>query len=65
MVGDLNLLQQLLLDTQSDKITFNIYSVQPGISKKLVDNHLADLMAFGLDYVQNGGTARGVWLISP
>ncbi len=65
IVGDLKRLQQLLLDTQSHSIKFHIYGVQPGVSKLLIDDHLADLMAFGLDYVQNGGTARGVWLISP
>lgn len=65
MVGDLARMKAILGQTPSNKLHFGIYGVQPGISKADIDNHLADLMAFALDYVHRGGVAKAVWLISP
>jgi superfamily II DNA or RNA helicase len=65
VVGDLALMQRALLDTAPDKLTFEIYGVQPGIAQSKIDAHLADLMAFGLEYVQRGGAAKAAWIVSP
>lgn len=35
-----------------------------GIRRRLVDAHLADLMAFGINYARQGGAARAYWLVS-
>lgn len=43
---------------------FVVAGVQPGISRKEVDAHLADLMVFGVDYARRGGAARAYWLVS-
>jgi len=64
LVGDFAKLQARLTATPADKLNFEIHGVQPGISKRAVDEHLADLMSFGLDYVQRGGAAGAKWLIS-
>ncbi len=64
VTGDLASLQTALRDTPANKVTFEIYGVQPGISKAQIDNHLADLMAFGLDYVHRGGAAKACWLVN-
>uniref|UniRef100_UPI001E3EB1F2 hypothetical protein n=1 Tax=Ralstonia solanacearum TaxID=305 RepID=UPI001E3EB1F2 len=37
---------------------------QPGISRRVIDAHLADLMMFGVDYAKRGGAARAFWLVS-
>jgi hypothetical protein len=65
IVGDLDGTKALLLGTTVDRISFAVYGVQPGISLAEIDSHLADLMAFSLDYVLRGGAAVGQWLISP
>ena len=52
------------LNEPADRIEFAIYGVQPGISKAAIDEHLADLMAFSLDYVKRGGAAVGKWLVN-
>jgi hypothetical protein len=57
--------RNLLLNTPADKLQFAIYGVQPGIALSKVDDHLSDLMAFGIDYVHRGGAARAAWLVSP
>lgn len=56
--------RDLLQTTLAIKLTFDIYAVQPGIAISQIDEHLSDLMAFGLDYVVRGGAAKGVWLIN-
>jgi superfamily II DNA or RNA helicase len=63
--GDLDRTRSVLLNQPTDRIEFAIYGVQPGISKAALGGHLADLMAFSLDYVRRGGAAVGKWLISP
>jgi hypothetical protein len=45
-------------------LKFEIFGVQPGISRAAVDAHLADLMVYGLDYAQRGGATKAQWLIS-
>ena len=65
IVGDMDRVRAILLNHPTDKIEFVIYGVQPGISKGAIDEHLADLMAFSLDYVLRGGAASGRWIISP
>lgn len=65
IVGNLEELKQILEDTPANKLKFVIYAVQPGIAKAKIDDHLADLMAFGLEYVQRGGAAQAAWIISP
>ncbi len=64
MVGDIETVKALLLNTPVDKIEFAIFGVQPGISKAEISEHLADLMAFSLDYVLRGGAASAAWLIN-
>lgn len=64
LTGDMNRARGILLNHPADRISFAIYGVQPGISKAAVDEHLADLMAFSLDYVRRGGAAIGKWLIN-
>lgn len=63
-VGNLAMLQEILLNRTADKVSFAIYGVQPGISKGKIDAHLADLMAFSIDYVKRGGAAVGKWLVN-
>ncbi len=62
--GDLDLAKKLLLGTPTDRVDFAVFAVQPGISKAQIDDHLADLMAFSLDYVLRGGAATGGWLVN-
>lgn len=62
--GDLGTLKQLLQSTPATKLSFAVVGVQPGISRRLVDAHLADLMVFGVDYAKRGGAARAYWLVS-
>jgi superfamily II DNA or RNA helicase len=63
-VGDLPTLTQLLGGTPATKLTFTVVGVQPGISQKQIDSHLADLMMFGVDYAKRGGVAKAYWLVS-
>lgn len=63
-VGDLAALREAIAAAPPTGLTFEIFGVQPGISMDAVDAHLADLMAYGLDYVQRGGAARAEWLVS-
>lgn len=64
LTGDIDRTLEILLNHPADRISFAIYGVQPGISKAAVDEHLADLMAFSLDYVRRGGAAIGKWLVN-
>lgn len=64
VVGDLNTVKQLLENAPPTGLSFEIFGVQPGISMAAVDAHLADLMVYGLDYVQRGGAAKAQWLTS-
>ncbi|MBV2143746.1 DEAD/DEAH box helicase family protein [Falsochrobactrum sp. TDYN1] len=62
--GNLDILKQALENTPPTGLVFEIFGVQPGISKGAVDAHLADLMVYGLDYAQRGGAAKAQWLTS-
>jgi len=62
--GDLATLSRLLQATPATRLSFAVAGVQPGISRKAVDAHLADLMVFGVDYAKRGGAARAYWLVS-
>lgn len=62
--GDLDNLKQLLQSTPATKLSFTVVGVQPGISRRQVDAHLADLMVFGVDYAKRGGATRAYWLVS-
>lgn len=62
--GDLATLSTLLQATPATRLSFAVAGVQPGISRKAVDAHLADLMVFGVDYAKRGGAARAYWLVS-
>lgn len=62
--GDLGSLKQLLQSTPATKLSFTVVGVQPGISRRQVDAHLADLMVFGVDYAKRGGATRAYWLVS-
>ena len=64
VVGDLDTLKTVIDGAPATGLRFEIYGVQPGISLAAVDEHLADLMAYGLDYVQRGGAAQASWMIS-
>jgi len=63
-VGDMEQFKACLRDTPANKLRFEIYGVQPGISRAAIDSHLADLMAFGIEYAHRGGAAKATWLIS-
>ena len=62
--GEFARFAEVLGSTPADRLDFAIYGVQPGISREAIDEHLADLMAFGLDYVQRGGAAKAGWLVN-
>jgi superfamily II DNA or RNA helicase len=62
VIGTIERTREILLNHPVDRIEFAIYGVQPGISKAAIDEHLADLMAFSLDYVKRGGAAIGKWI---
>ena len=62
--GNLGNLRQLLQSTPATKLSFTVVGVQPGISRRQVDAHLADLMLFGVDYAKRGGAAKAYWLVS-
>ncbi len=62
--GTIDHLQKVLIDVPANKLFFEIYAVQPGISAKLLNEHLADLMAFGLEYVHRGGAAKAAWIVN-
>lgn len=62
--GDLGNLRPLLLSTPATKLSFAVVGVQPGISRRRVDAHLADLMVFVVDYAKRGGAAKAYWLVS-
>jgi len=55
----------ILLGTIATSLSFNIVAVQPGVSKRAIDAHLADLMAHSIGYARQGGVARAQWLVSP
>lgn len=63
-MGDFQTLKQTLEEVPPTGLIFEVFGVQPGISKGAVDAHLADLMVYGLDYAQRGGASRSQWLIS-
>lgn len=62
--GDFNAMKRALEATPPTGLTYEIFGVQPGISRAAVDAHLADLMVYGLDYAQRGGAAKAQWLTS-
>lgn len=62
--GDLAILRQRLQSTPATKLSFAVVGVQPGISRRQVNAHLADLMLFGVDYAKRGGAAKAYWLVS-
>jgi hypothetical protein len=62
--GDLATLKQLLYSKPATMLSFTVVGVQPGISRRQVDSHLADLMLFGVDYAKRGGAAKAYWLVS-
>lgn len=64
VIGDFQTLKQTLEESPPTGLSFEVFGVQPGISKGAVDAHLADLMIYGLDYAQRGGASRAQWLIS-
>jgi hypothetical protein len=64
LVGDIKQFKACLQNTSANKLRFQIYGVQPGISKAAINRHLADLMAFGIEYAHRGGAAKATWLIS-
>lgn len=64
IIGNLAETTRLLSETPANHLQFAVYGVQPGISKRQIDDHLSDLMAFSLDYVLRGGAAVASWMIS-
>lgn len=49
---------------QADQTDFLRCGVQLGISRQHIDAHLADLMAFGINYVREVGASKPYWLVS-
>jgi len=64
VVGDMEALKAAIDGAPATHLRFEIYGVQPGISLAAIDEHLADLMAYSLEYVQRGGAAQASWIIS-
>ncbi len=64
VVGDLQILKQILESTRATQLGFTVVGVQPGISNAVIDAHLADLMSFGISYAMQGGATRAYWLVS-
>lgn len=62
--GDLQTLKEHLENVRATMLRFAVVGVQPGISRSRVDAHLADLMAFGINYARQGGASRAYWLVS-
>jgi hypothetical protein len=62
--GDLDAMKRVIENAPPTGLKFEIFGVQPGISRAAVDAHLADLMVYGLDYAQRGGATKAQWLIS-
>jgi superfamily II DNA or RNA helicase len=62
--GDLQTLTALLGTVRATKLGFTVVGVQPGIRRSLVGSHLADLMAFGINYARQGGASKAYWLVS-
>lgn len=62
--GDYQIFKSAIEQAPATGLSFEIYGVQPGISLAAVDEHLADLMTYGVDYVHRGSAARSGWLIS-
>ena len=65
VIGDLESLDSLMQQTPMNNIRFEVFGVQPGISEAAINDHLSDLMAFGVDYVKRGGAAAASWIVSP
>ena len=63
--GDLAATRTLLDQASPIRTSFAVFGVQPGIRLSLIDAHLADLMAFGVNYVKQGGAAKAAWIVSP
>lgn len=64
VVGELDIVRDAIEYAPPTGLHFEIYGVQPGISRAAIDVHLSDLMAYGLDYVQRGNAAKAAWLVS-
>lgn len=62
--GDLQTLREVLGNVRATKLGFTVVGVQPGIRRSLVGPHLADLMAFGINYARQGGASKAYWLVS-
>ncbi|MFM0061470.1 hypothetical protein PQR64_38345 [Paraburkholderia phytofirmans] len=62
--GNFDMLRQLIEDTDATKLSFAVIGVQPGIRRSLVNEHLVDLMVFGIDYARQGGASNAYWLVS-
>ena len=62
--GTLCDVRQLIQSTPATKLGFTVVGVQPGISRRQVGAHLADLMVYGVDYAKRGGVAKAYWLVS-
>lgn len=62
--GDLQTLREVLGTVRATKLGFTVVGVQPGIRRSLVSAHLADLMAFGINYARQGGATKAYWLVS-
>jgi superfamily II DNA or RNA helicase len=62
--SDIEAVKALIQGTPATRLSFSLVGVQPGIRRSLVDAHLADLMAFAINYARQGGAARAYWLVS-
>lgn len=62
--GNLESLRAMIQATAATRLGFKVIGVQPGISQAAIDAHLADLMAFGINYARQGGASDAYWLVS-
>ena len=65
IIGDIETTENTINSAPPTGLSFEIFGVQPGVSLTALDEHLTDLMAFGIDYVKRGGAATSAWIISP
>ncbi len=62
--GNFDALKAAIQGVPATKLSFSVVGVQPGIRRAAIGAHLADLMAFGINYARQGGATRAYWLVS-
>lgn len=64
IVGDIQALRERLEAARATQVGFAVVGVQPGIRRSQIDEHLTDLMSFGIAYARQGGATKAYWLVT-